>query len=68
MSVWAGLVVWCDGERFWWRSGWDERRQRTVYAWHPAHDPEHAARRVFFRYRDLRATDGPSPAVQEGGC
>lgn len=26
VSVWVGLVVWCDGARFWWRTGWDARR------------------------------------------
>ncbi|MEV6034620.1 hypothetical protein AB0L65_25925 [Nonomuraea sp. NPDC052116] len=36
VSVWIGLVVWCDGELFWWRSGWDERRKRVIYARHPA--------------------------------
>lgn len=54
VSVWVGLVVWCDGERFWWRTGWDDRRQRFTYAWHPAVDPARAARRVAFRYGDLR--------------
>ncbi|MET9336512.1 hypothetical protein [Nonomuraea sp. NPDC003804] len=54
VSVWVGLVVWCDGEWFWWRSGWDERRKRAVYARHPAIDPSRAARRIAFRYADLR--------------
>ncbi len=54
VSVWVGLVVWCDGEWFWWRSGWDERRKRAVYARHPAMDPSRAARRIAFRYADLR--------------
>ncbi|MFI7052272.1 hypothetical protein ACIBLB_09455 [Streptosporangium canum] len=54
VSVWIGLVVWCDGERFWWRTGWDDRRQRFTYAWHPAIDPARAARRLAFRYSDLR--------------
>ncbi|MFI6183983.1 hypothetical protein ACIA8R_51220 [Nonomuraea sp. NPDC051191] len=60
VSVWVGLVVWCDGERFWWRIGWDDRRKRCVYAWHPALDPSRAARRVAFRYGDLRQA-GSSP-------
>ncbi|SFK00481.1 hypothetical protein SAMN05216275_11589 [Streptosporangium canum] len=56
VSVWVGLVVWCDGERVWWRTGWDARRGRSVYAWHPANDPVRAARRVVFRYAELRET------------
>ncbi|WP_084960008.1 hypothetical protein [Thermoactinospora rubra] len=66
VSVWVGLVVWCDGDRFWWRASWDDRRKRTVYAWHPAHDPERAAQRIAFRYRDLRATHDKSTAVEDG--
>ncbi|MGW0067686.1 hypothetical protein ACWDUI_09495, partial [Streptosporangium sandarakinum] len=23
VSVWDGLVVWCNGDRFWWQAGWD---------------------------------------------
>ncbi|WP_433248645.1 hypothetical protein ACQPYK_00900 [Streptosporangium sp. CA-135522] len=60
VSIWVGLVVWCDGDRFWWRTGWDDRRRRFVYAWHPAVDPTRAARRVAFRYGDLRRA-GSSP-------
>ncbi|MBN6058124.1 hypothetical protein JYK22_39750, partial [Nonomuraea sp. RK-328] len=54
VSVWVGLVVWCDGVWFWWRAGWDDRRKRVVYARHPATEPARAARRVAFRYADLR--------------
>ncbi|MFG3439821.1 hypothetical protein ACGF0J_21460 [Nonomuraea sp. NPDC047897] len=54
VSVWVGLVVWCDGVWFWWRVGWDERRKRVVYARHPAAEPARAARRVAFRSADLR--------------
>jgi|GEM_PF-3630515 len=25
------LVVWCDGQKFWWSAGWDTERQRTLY-------------------------------------
>ncbi|WP_433540711.1 hypothetical protein ACQP10_01145 [Streptosporangium sandarakinum] len=54
VSVWAGLVVWSDGVRFWWQTGgWDERRRRAVYAWHSAMEPDRAARRVAFRYAEL---------------
>jgi hypothetical protein len=55
VSVWVGLVVWCDGYRFWWRTAWDPERKRAVYAWHAAIEPVRAARRVAFRYADLRA-------------
>ncbi|NUW33655.1 hypothetical protein HTZ77_19770 [Nonomuraea sp. SMC257] len=54
VSVWVGLVVWCDGERYWWRTGWDALRKRVVYAWHPALEPVRAARRVALRYTYLR--------------
>ncbi|MED7928446.1 hypothetical protein SMD20_29605 [Nonomuraea sp. LP-02] len=50
VSVWAGLVVWCHGGRYWWRSAWDARRQRVIYAWHPSSDPAQAAYRVALRY------------------
>ncbi|GAA3215918.1 hypothetical protein [Nonomuraea helvata] len=52
--VWVGLVVWCDGERFWWRTGWDEGRKRAVYVWHPVADLARAVRRIAFRYAELR--------------
>jgi hypothetical protein len=54
VSVWVGLVVWCDQSRFWWRTGWDATRRRPVYAWHPIQEPGRAARRVVFRYAELR--------------
>ncbi|WP_143043882.1 hypothetical protein [Nonomuraea jiangxiensis] len=54
VSVWAGLVVWCHGGRYWWRSGWDARRYRVIYAWHPATEPARAAHRVARRYAQLR--------------
>ncbi|MFK4040568.1 hypothetical protein ACI2LC_32580 [Nonomuraea wenchangensis] len=55
VSVWVGLAVWCDGDRFWWRTGWDPERKRAIYTWHPAIEPERAARRIAFRYADLGA-------------
>ncbi|MEQ4720165.1 hypothetical protein [Nonomuraea sp. B19D2] len=55
VSVWVGLVVWCDGRYYWWRTGWNAGRRRVVYAWHPAIDPVRAAHRVAMRYADLRA-------------
>ncbi|MEU7901181.1 hypothetical protein AB0B45_51220 [Nonomuraea sp. NPDC049152] len=65
ISVWVGLVVWCDGERFWWRAGWDAIRRRVVYAWHPAIEPVWAARRIAFRYADLRAAQPLSELITE---
>ncbi|MEV6148926.1 hypothetical protein AB0L53_01170 [Nonomuraea sp. NPDC052129] len=63
VSVWVGLVVWCDGHRFWWRTGWDPERKRAVYAWHPAIEPGRAARRIAFRYADLRANHPLAQAI-----
>jgi hypothetical protein len=65
VSVWVGLVVWCDGERFWWRTGWDVRRHRFVYAWQSVTDPQRAARRIALRYADLRTTH-PLPEPMAG--
>ncbi|MEU4541987.1 hypothetical protein [Nonomuraea dietziae] len=63
VSVWVGLVVWCDGDRFWWRSGWDARRSRPVYAWHPAMEPNRAATRIARRYAQLQETHPQSETV-----
>ena len=49
VSVWVGLVVWCDGLWFWWRVGWDSSRKRALYACHVAAEPERAARRAAFQ-------------------
>ncbi|MEU7856810.1 hypothetical protein [Nonomuraea sp. NPDC049141] len=68
VSVWAGLVVWCDGAWFWWRSGWDDRRKRVVYARHPATEPPRAARRVAFRYTDLREKHQSSEVTADPAC
>ncbi|MEU8361478.1 hypothetical protein AB0C27_36230 [Nonomuraea sp. NPDC048882] len=54
VSVWRDLLVWTDGDLFWWRAGWNNRRDRPVYAWHTATDPKRAARRIAARYMDLR--------------
>lgn len=62
VSVWVGLAVWCDQDRYWWRTGWDQRRKRAVYAWHPVLDPARTARRVAFRYADLRQAH-PLPEI-----
>ncbi|MFI7705656.1 hypothetical protein [Nonomuraea sp. NPDC049480] len=65
VSVWVGLVVWCDGDWFWWRAGWDDRRKRVVYARHRAIEPARAARRVAFRYVDLRKHHPLSEVVDD---
>ncbi|MEU4235514.1 hypothetical protein AB0F17_65585 [Nonomuraea sp. NPDC026600] len=56
VSVWRGLVVWTNGDHFWWCAGWNDHRSRPVYAWHPATDAKRAARRIAVRYGDLRVT------------
>ncbi|MFF0309384.1 hypothetical protein ACFYSC_18315 [Streptosporangium sp. NPDC004379] len=66
VSVVVGLVVWCDGDRFWWRTGWDDRRERFTYAWHPAIEPARAARRIAFRYEDLHDAHPSSGVTAEG--
>ncbi|MEV0150957.1 MULTISPECIES: hypothetical protein [unclassified Nonomuraea] len=65
MSVWVGLVVWCDGVWFWWRAGWDDRRERVIYARHTATEPSRAARRVAFRYADLRRSHPLSKMIDD---
>ncbi|GAA1708444.1 hypothetical protein [Nonomuraea bangladeshensis] len=67
VSVWVGLVVWCDGDRFWWRTGWDPERKRAIYAWHPAIEPERAAHRIAFRYADLGAKHPLAQAIGDVG-
>ncbi|MGW0192420.1 hypothetical protein [Nonomuraea sp. NPDC003201] len=71
-----GLAVWCDGHRFWWRTGWDPEHKRAVYVRHPAIEPVRAARRAAFRCADLRANQtisdltsaaGPGGNVVSGG-
>lgn len=66
VSVWTGLTVWSDGLTFWWSTGrWDAKRGRAVYAWHAAAEPVRAARRVAFRYADLRKAH-PLPTMTAG--
>ncbi|MER6515111.1 hypothetical protein ABT158_50505 [Nonomuraea sp. NPDC001636] len=59
VSVWRDLVVWTNGDLFWWRAGWNDRRHRPVYAWHSTADPARAVRRIVARYRDLHSTPAP---------
>ncbi|WP_436757761.1 hypothetical protein [Streptosporangium sp. V21-05] len=68
VSVWVGLVVWCKDDRYWWRTGWDARRHRPVYAWHPAMDAVRAARRIAFRYAELREIHPPSELAAGARC
>ncbi|WP_103963204.1 hypothetical protein [Nonomuraea solani] len=56
VSVWHGLVVWTNDDRFWWWAGWNDQRDRPVYAWQPTTDPKRAARRIAARYGDLLAS------------
>lgn len=56
VSVRVGLVVWCDCERFWWRTGWDAERKRAVYAGHPILEPTRAASRLARHYAGVRTT------------
>lgn len=69
VSVWVGLLVWCDGRHYWWRTGWNARRKHPVYAWHPVVEPARAARRVALRYTDLRAQQAQTtdPREADGG-
>lgn len=68
VSVWVGLVIWCKDDRYWWRTGWDARRYRPVYAWHPAMDVARAARRIAFRYAELREVHPPSELASGARC
>ncbi|MGW4662136.1 hypothetical protein [Streptosporangium sandarakinum] len=54
VSVWDGLVVWCNGDRFWWQAGWDEQCGRPAYASRPVSGAEEVARLVAARYAELR--------------
>ncbi|WP_344967923.1 hypothetical protein [Streptosporangium fragile] len=65
VSVRVGLVVWCHGDRYWWRTGWNPTRQRFTYTWHAATDPAGAARRVASRCADLRNRHPLSELVTE---
>ncbi|GGP06551.1 hypothetical protein LDL08_16825 [Nonomuraea glycinis] len=66
VSVWVGLVVWCDIDHYWWRTGWDAKGRRPLYGIHPLSDPERAARRVALRYVTLR--QGCPPQAQPMGA
>lgn len=63
VSVWIDLLVWTDGERFWWRTGWNPLRRRYRIAWHPVADSERAARRIAFRLAQLRRSPSACTSV-----
>jgi hypothetical protein len=48
------LIVWCNGHRFWWCTGWDARRRRPVMGSQQASATERTARRVEFHLARLR--------------
>ncbi|WP_157594851.1 hypothetical protein [Streptosporangium amethystogenes] len=54
VSVWVDLIVWCRGDQFWWRTGWNPRQRRPVYARPPLVEPDRAAHRIALRYAELR--------------
>ena len=63
VSVWAGLVVWCNGDRFWWCAGWDAHRRRPVYASHRGSEPDRAADRIARHYARLSARHPEPPQL-----
>lgn len=63
VSVWVGLIVWCADGTYWWRTGWNPRRQRPIYASHSFTQPDRAARRLAVRYTELRVTHPLSPLI-----
>ncbi|MGC5016248.1 hypothetical protein ACLQ2R_36255 [Streptosporangium sp. DT93] len=66
VSVWRGLTIWSDGLTFWWGTGQrGVKHGRVLYARHTTQEPERAARRIAFRYADLRK-DHPLPAEPVG--
>jgi hypothetical protein len=66
VSVWVDLVVACDQQLFWWRTGWNRRRRRPIYARHSTGDVVHAAERIARRYAELRQTRPPLRGLFEG--
>ncbi|MFG1959823.1 hypothetical protein [Nonomuraea sp. NPDC049028] len=63
VSVWVGLIVWCNEGKYWWRTGWNPRRHRAIYAWHPSAESARAAHRIALRYTALRISYPLSPLI-----
>ncbi|MEU0519912.1 hypothetical protein [Streptosporangium sp. NPDC006007] len=66
VSVWTGLIVWCNGDRYWWCAGWLAQERRPAYASARCGDPDQAAVRVARRYARLRAVHPPAPKLSAG--
>lgn len=66
VSVWTGLIVGCNGDRYWWCAGWNAQERRAMYASNRCSDPEQAAARVARRYARLRALHPPTPKLSAG--
>jgi hypothetical protein len=63
VSVWAGLVVWCDGNLYRWRTGRTSPiTGRPLYTLHGCDRPEVVASYVALRHAELRATN-PLPLL-----
>ncbi|MEU6997633.1 hypothetical protein [Nonomuraea sp. NPDC046570] len=60
VSVWGGLLVWTNGQTFWWIKA---AKIPPEYADAPANQPQEAALRVAARYTELiRERQRPSTA------
>ncbi len=58
----GAMIVWCNGDRFWWCAGWDARRHRPVFGSQEVKAADQAAQRVEFhlaRLRDWQARQAP---------
>ncbi|MEV7013926.1 hypothetical protein [Streptosporangium sp. NPDC051022] len=53
VSLWYGLLVWTNGDRFWWCDGWNDQLRQPRHASHRASEPDQAARRIARRYAQL---------------
>ncbi|MEV7013578.1 hypothetical protein [Streptosporangium sp. NPDC051022] len=64
VSLWYGLVIWSNGDRFWWCDDWDATLKQPRYASHRASEPDRAAHRIAQRYMRLRARHSPAVPPQ----
>jgi hypothetical protein len=55
------MIVWCNGERFWWCAGWDARKRRPVYGSQQVSQIERTARRVVFHCTRLHEPQSRQP-------